>query len=256
MPFEDQIFILRAYVHARSIAILADRACYYYVRRIGSGGNAGDRRMEPATHCNALARGARHHRRRRCGSDVRDRLYRRFYRTTILSPIVGAAMIDYEPSFRAELMREFRTLVDARFAPSVHDGCGAANRISGRLFLDDDADGLVALSETYRRISLRVEHAPRRPGTGVRCPSSSTASCAWTTSRCAATAWRTAGPFRAAWAPTVEVADRVLDDARNNIDLELSVVARVDPRRRTRSWTGSRWASPTTGASASMGRAV
>ena len=32
----------------------------------------------------------------------------------------------------------------------------------------------------------------------------------------------------AAWAPDVPVADRILDDARNNASVELSVVSRVD----------------------------
>jgi poly(ribitol-phosphate) beta-N-acetylglucosaminyltransferase len=227
VPFEDQIFIMQAYVHARSIAILADRACYYYVRRLGSGRHAGDRRMIPTAHCDALARVLDIIDAGVPDREIRDRLYRRFYRTSILSPIVGAAMIDYDPKFRAEVMRELRALVDARFAPSVHEGCGAANRMPGRLFLDDDADGLVALSQTYRRISLRIETpAPAWRDDALLVELDGELRIDDAPLHCDRVGDGWALP--AAWAPTVPVEERVLDERRNNVDLELSVVSRVD----------------------------
>ena len=242
-----------AYVHAHSIAILADRACYYYVRRIGSGGHAGDRRLVPATHCDALARVLDIIDAGVTDDAVRDWLYRRFYRTTILSSIVGAAMIDYEPQFRAELMRELRALVDARFAPSVHDGCGAANRMSGRLFLNGDPDGLVALSDTYRRISLRIE-TPAPAWRDGALPVVIDGELRIDDEPCAVTGWAASGRCRRRGRrPFPTPSECSTTRATTSISNSRSCRASTT-RPPSRSWKGSRWVWMTAAASASAGR--
>ena len=44
---EDQLFVVTAYFAARTISILADEPCYFYLRRADRG-NAGSAQMEPA----------------------------------------------------------------------------------------------------------------------------------------------------------------------------------------------------------------
>ena len=53
VPLEDQMFVMRAYLHAKAISVLSDRPYYFYLRRIGSGRNAGDRRIDPVLQCAA-----------------------------------------------------------------------------------------------------------------------------------------------------------------------------------------------------------
>ena len=56
IPLEDQFFVLAAFLHARAIVVLADRCYYRYLRRLGSGRNAGDRPIDPVVQCETVGK--------------------------------------------------------------------------------------------------------------------------------------------------------------------------------------------------------
>ena len=224
---EDQLFVMRAYVKAHSVALLADRACYFYLRRLGSGRNAGDIPMVPSEYYGALEQVLQV-----IAADVprgplRDRLYRRFYRVELLGRLSGAAMLGYEPGYRADLAAEVRRLVDTYLDPGVHDLSGAATRIQGRLLRDGHLDGLVALAEEYRAVALRAAaHGPRWIDGRLVMDVDAALYHRDQLLRCepADDGWA----LPAALAPGVPVAERLLNDAVEESDVELSLVSRTD----------------------------
>jgi len=225
---DDQVFVLRAYARATSLAVLADQACYFYLRRQGAGRNAGDVHIEPRDYYRrSLAAvldvvdadipvGA-----------VRDRVLRRFYRVELLGRLSGAAMLAYEDGYRCELVEEIRHVVTSRFGPGVHAGAGAATRTQGRLLLQDDVPGLLALAAEYERITLRATASAQRWQDGQLLLEVHGALC------------RGEEPLRfehtgrgwalpASLAPGVGEAERVLGADLEDPDLELSLVSRAD----------------------------
>ena len=105
---EDQLYVMRAYVKAKSVAVLADLACYFYLRRLGSGRNAGDVAMVPAEYYAALEQVLDVIDGDIPPGELRDRLHRRFYRVELLGRVSGPAMIGYADAYRREIVAQVR----------------------------------------------------------------------------------------------------------------------------------------------------
>ena len=158
-------------------------------------------------------------------AELRDRLFRRFYRVNLLARVIERAVLDADDASRRAQVEQVHRVVSTRFGPGVIDQSGAAHRILGRLLLDDDVPALVAVGEHYEKIALlaRLVDPQWRDGVlhlGVD------AVLTWDEEplRCDRTPDGWALPE--ALAPSVPVADRLLDTVRNESDVELSLVSR------------------------------
>jgi glycosyltransferase involved in cell wall biosynthesis len=164
VPLEDQTFVLKAYLRARSIAVLTDRIYYRYLRRLGSGRNAGDQRIDPVGHFRALERVLGLVDAEVADPELRDTLHRRSYRIVLLARLQSQTLLDAEPQEQRALFDEVRRVVGTRFGPGVRAGAGAAHRVQGRLVEDGDLPATLALAREYRRIDVRCFAAARWSG--------------------------------------------------------------------------------------------
>jgi len=156
-PLEDQFFVLPAYLHARAITMLTDRPYYYYLRRVGSGRNAGDRPIDPVAPFESVQRLLDIMTDATDDAGLRDLLFRRTYRVVLLPRLGGKLFLDADPATRRAVLDAMRQLGAERFGPAVHRGCGAAQRMIGRLVADDDLPGIAALAERVGQIGLAVQ---------------------------------------------------------------------------------------------------
>lgn len=226
VPLEDQMFVMRAYLHARAITVLSDRPYYFYLRRIGSGRNAGDRRIDPVKQCAATEQVLDIIEETVADPQLRDRLFRRFYRINLLARLSEQSLIDNDDEWRQALVDEIRRVTTTRFGPGVRDGVGAANRVQGRLLLDHDLPALITLAGHYRAISVEARAAePRWRDGRLVLDIDARLQLAGEPLRCerAGDGWA----LPAELAPGVPVADRLLDRERDEPDVELSLVSRV-----------------------------
>ncbi|MGI8677841.1 MAG: glycosyltransferase family 2 protein [Jatrophihabitans sp.] len=224
---EDQVYVVRAYVKATSIAVLADHACYFYLRRIGSGRNAGDVAMVPGPYAEALGQVLDVIEQEVPPGELRDRLHRRFYTSELLGRLSGKPMLGYAAAYRRELTAAVRSVVTRHFAAGVHHGSGAAIRLQGRLLRDGDLPALVALAEQYERISLRATTAPPRWRDGalrldVR------AALHWGDDLLRCERSPTGWVLPAGLAPDVPADERAIGDERDQPDTELTMISRAD----------------------------
>ncbi len=226
VPLEDQMFVIQAYVHARRIAVLTDRVYYSYLRRVGSGRNAGDRPIDAFGQSRAVEKVLDLITDAVEDPQRRNRLFRRFYRVNLLARLSDRSTLAADDTARDELVAEIRRLAVERFGPGVTDNVGAAHRIQGRLLLDEDTPGLLALAAEYQAIGLRLDahnvtwrgdvlHFDLDGGV-VRHGELLTAE-------------RTdhGWALPADLAPGVAVQDRLLDDTRDEPYFELSLVSRA-----------------------------
>jgi glycosyltransferase involved in cell wall biosynthesis len=222
---EDQQICIRAYAHARSVAVVADLACYFYRRRRTAGHNHGDTRIVPADYYRELA----------AIFDVIDNevepaaraaCWTRYFRNEMLGRLRGAAMATYDDGYRREIATEVRRLATSRIPAQVREALPAFQRAQSRLLLDDDVDGMVAYAaqlETLRlvattrtpwwdagRLAIPVAAELRLGDEALRLERDGDAWC-----------------IPRAIAPTVGVEDRRVDPAQA-LDIDLATTSRAD----------------------------
>lgn len=225
VPLEDQMFVMRAYLWAKSISMLTDRPYYFYLRRIGSGRNAGDRPIDPVLQCAAVEQVLDEVQASKPEPGLRDRLFRRFYRINLLARLSEQAMIDYDDESRRVLIEEIRRVVTARFPAGVNTGAGAAHRTQGQLLLAVDMPALVSLAAEYLRIGVRAGADSLRWHHNALCLDiDGELQWAGEPLRCEpdGDGWL----LPAALAPGVPAEDRRLDVERDEPDVELSLASR------------------------------
>jgi poly(ribitol-phosphate) beta-N-acetylglucosaminyltransferase len=153
---EDQLFMVQAYLVARSAAVVGDYNCYCYLQR-KDGGNAGSTALDPPGYyanleevLDAVEAGAE-------PGEFRDTLLRRFLRSEVLRRVAGEKTLVWPVEYRDELWDVTRDLVNRRFAPSVIAGLGAPDRISTDLLLRHDDDSLLEWASTINSVTVRAE---------------------------------------------------------------------------------------------------
>jgi glycosyltransferase involved in cell wall biosynthesis len=141
---EDQLFMVRVYVAARTVSIVGDYPCYYYLER-DDGQNAGGVLIEPVGYyanlrevLDALEQGIEP------GED-RYRLMRRFYRS-MTKRLSEPAVLHYEDAHKQTLYAEVRRIALERFPDEVPDGLPALTRVRSVLLREDRFDDLMTVA--------------------------------------------------------------------------------------------------------------
>ncbi len=169
---EDQLFITRAYFAASSASIVADYICYRYLRRADFG-NAGSHRIDPADYYDNLREVLDVVEAHTEPGEFRDRCYRRFLRTEMLSRLGGRKLFNAPADHRLELLTEIRRLLAERFDDAVIAGLPAALRARAALVRSGTVDDVVAYAERMADLRphttlTRITRGRRRRGTGCR----------------------------------------------------------------------------------------
>lgn len=228
VPLEDQMFVMAAYLYARRITVLSDRVYYSYLRRVGSGRNAGDSPIDALVQSRAVEQVLDIVEDALAGTggddEFRDVLFRRFYRINLLPRLTDEAIM--EGPERDRVVDEVRRVTTARFGPGVTEQVGAAHRALGHLLRTGDTSALVATAAQYRAVGLRsaVTDLQWRDG-ALHLELDGGVTLRGELLRCDAVDSGWALP--ATLVPGVPAEDRAFDAARDEADVELSVIDRI-----------------------------
>ncbi|HEU5006583.1 MAG TPA: glycosyltransferase [Jatrophihabitantaceae bacterium] len=155
---EDNLFVLKAYFAARSVAVLADSPCYYFVKR-SDAGNHSFERFEPAGYYANLREVLDVVEQNTEPGELRDRLLRHFYLGKMLGRLREPKLLRFPADYREELFTEIRTLAQERFPDSVPDGLATVDRLRSVLLRQGRLPDLVTLARRCAQV---------RPWTDVR----------------------------------------------------------------------------------------
>ena len=162
---EDHMFVVPAYFAARNMAILADYACYHWVRW-DSDENASYAAPDPAEYFDDV-RGVldvvdAHTE----PGEFRDALYGRWYRGKLLGRLGRNAFLGRDEEHRRGVLAAVRELIEERFPERLDAALAPALRLRAALARRDDYDGLVALAE-YGRDLRSIARVRRVRGDGT-----------------------------------------------------------------------------------------
>jgi glycosyltransferase involved in cell wall biosynthesis len=157
---EDHPFVLRAYLRASVISILADYPCYHWMGH-PERTSASAQRIEPGYWDNLREVLDIVEENLEPGPE-RDRLLSHWYRSKLLTRLGGKRLLAHEDDFREELFRDMHALATERFGPAVFGHLGSALRIRARLLEAGRLDGLMALAEAESALRADVRVAAMR----------------------------------------------------------------------------------------------
>ena len=156
---EDQMFLVRGYLAAQCVSIVADYPCYFYLKR-ADGRNTASTQPDPRGYYSnlreildvidtAVEPGA-----------FRDSLLRRFYRVEMLGRLGYGRLLAGRADYRAEIFEEIRRLALERFPDSVPAGLEAQHRVRAALVREGRLKDLTDFAERVHpvRATASVEH--------------------------------------------------------------------------------------------------
>ncbi|MET9021351.1 glycosyltransferase family A protein [Actinopolymorpha sp. NPDC004070] len=156
---EDQLFMARAYTRAKSVSIVGDYVCYYWLRRDDGGNNSGNALNLRGYYANvrevmdAIEEGTD-------PGEVRDRLLRRLLRVEMMSRLREPRLVRYSEGYRNAGYREVRKLTLERFGSGpggVVDGLAPVMRLRVTLLQRDRLDGLMELARRCEKVRAEAE---------------------------------------------------------------------------------------------------
>ncbi|MFF4055408.1 glycosyltransferase [Streptomyces sp. NPDC001668] len=148
---EDQLFMVRAYVHAKTVSILADHPCYVWKRR-DDGGNNSSRGTTPEDYYGHLRTVVEAIKQDTEPGPLQNHLLRRSYRVELLRPVNEPRVLQRTGK---DLERHFdvvRRLAVEAYPPGVRDGLPALTRLRAHLLEEGHLDSLVELARRTRGI--------------------------------------------------------------------------------------------------------
>src|SRR3954452_12612256 len=116
---EDHVFPIHAYFHARSVSVLADYACYYWVLRADDHDNASFQAFEPKQYYENLREVLDLVVEHTEPGALRERLLAHWYRGKMLGRVGGTWFVNRPVAMRRAFFAEFSALADERFGPWV-----------------------------------------------------------------------------------------------------------------------------------------
>jgi hypothetical protein len=152
---EDQLFMARAYVRARTVSILGSYPCYVWNRR-EDGGNNSAGATTPEVYYGHLRSVVEAVKEGTEPGPLQDFLLRRTYRVELLRPVTEPRVLQRTG---ADLERHFdvvRRMALECYPPGVREGLPALTRLRATLLEEGRLDSLVELARRIRAVRPKV----------------------------------------------------------------------------------------------------
>jgi len=143
---EDHVFVVEAYLRAKSVAVLGDYLCYYHIAR-DDGSNAGFQRFDPAGYFGNLREALDVVEELTEPGPLRDRLFSRWLRVEMVERLRGNRLLKLPEDYAEELYREIRGVVVERFGPGVLTHVDPMQRVVAGLVSADLYDDIRELAQ-------------------------------------------------------------------------------------------------------------
>ena len=153
---EDQLFMARAYVRAKTVSILGDYPCYRWNRR-EDGGNNSSRRITADDYYGHLGNVVEAIKEGTQPGDLQDRLLRRSYRVELLRPVSEPRVLRRTGKSLEEYFTTVRRMAMTSYPPGVSGGLPAISRLRAELLVRGRLDSLVELARRTEQIKAHVE---------------------------------------------------------------------------------------------------
>ncbi|NUS25338.1 MAG: glycosyltransferase [Streptomyces sp.] len=142
---EDHVFVVEAYLRAKSVAVLGDYLCYYHIAR-DDGSNAGFQRFDPAGYFGNLREALDVVEELTEPGPLRDRLFSRWLRNEMVERLRGKRFLKLPEDYAEQLYREIRGVVNERFGPGVLTHVAPMQRVVAGLVAADLYDDVRELA--------------------------------------------------------------------------------------------------------------
>lgn len=162
---EDQLFMARAYVRAKRVAILGDHPCYVWNRR-EDGGNTSSRATTPETYYGHLRTVVKAIKDGTEPGPLQDHMLRRSYRVELLRPVSEPRVLQRTGSNLERYFDVVRSMALDCYPPGVRDGLPAISRLRAHLLEEGNLESLVELAGRTKEIrpQVTVDDIRRRNG--------------------------------------------------------------------------------------------
>lgn len=155
---EDHYFITRCYFAADKISILADRPCYYWMRRKVNGKNESLKPYEPVVYFQAVERTLAVVEENTEPGPLRDQLYAHWYDKKMLNALRGKTLLSKRREHQESLVRELRR-VSERFGLGVAQWpwLGAGARLRSHVLHNGTLEQIKALGRAEPFVTSTVD---------------------------------------------------------------------------------------------------
>ncbi|NEA87953.1 glycosyltransferase [Streptomyces sp. SID9913] len=152
---EDQLFMARAYVRAKTVSILAGPPCYLWNRR-EDGGNTSSRATTPEDYYGHLRNVVDAVKEVIPPGPLQDHLLRRSYRVELLRPVIEPRVLKRTGRDLERYFTVVRRLARESFPPGVRDGLPAISRLRAHLLEEGRLDSLIDLARRTADVKPQV----------------------------------------------------------------------------------------------------
>lgn len=155
---EDHFFVVSCYFAARRISVLADRLCYFWMRRVSEGENASFAPYDPVEYYRSVERVLEVVEQHTEPGRLRDQLYAHWYEHKMLSRLRGGSLVMKVPEHREPLLREIRRLSE-RFGlgEAQWPWLGAGGRLRSHLVTHATLEEIRAVGAAERGVTQQWE---------------------------------------------------------------------------------------------------
>lgn len=152
---EDQLFMVRAYVRAKTVSILADHPCYIWKRR-DDGGNTSSRGYTPEVYYGHLRTVVEAIKEDTDPGPLQNHLLRRSYRVELLRPVGEARALQRTGKNLERHFDVVRRMALEAYPRGVREGLPALSGLRAHLLENGHLDSLVELARRTRDIRPEV----------------------------------------------------------------------------------------------------
>ncbi|PAZ10845.1 glycosyl transferase [Streptomyces sp. SA15] len=149
---EDQLFMARAYLRAKSVSILGDHPCYVWNRR-DDGGNTSGRATAPEDYYGHLRTVVEAIKEATRPGPLQDHILRRSYRVELLRPVSEPRVLQRTGKALERHFGVVRRMALDSYPPGVRQGLPAISRLRGHLLEEGHLESLVELARRTQAIT-------------------------------------------------------------------------------------------------------
>jgi glycosyltransferase involved in cell wall biosynthesis len=152
---EDQIFMARAYVRAKTVSILGDYHCYVWNRR-EDGGNTSGSATTPEAYYGYLREVVDSVKAATEPGPEQDHYLRRSFRVELLRPVSEPRVLQRKGENLERYFGVVRRMALECFPAGVPEGLPAVSALRARLLIEGRLDSLIELARRTRRIKPQL----------------------------------------------------------------------------------------------------